>query len=143
LRIFDKSKIYDFLHDDFEGNADIWNQMKIELKMSLLEKVDSLMIASGLSGAGKTYTLFNEANGIVFETLKEIYTPDIKVRVCEMNMATGQVHDLSLGHRPVSKNYAWSGIEEIPKTSNLDDLIIALVAALRRRATEKTEIHGK
>ena len=154
LTMFGKSKEFDFLYDGSpENEAQIWEDIEAELAMSIQERASVIILATGLSGSGKSHTFLN----LVGETVKKVFRDDLEVRACEFRGVQG-ICDLSdATPKPTStprprptptstpsfikgKITGWSGVKKIkPLGDGYEGLMIAVSQALQRRSTNKTQ----
>jgi hypothetical protein len=138
LRMFNHTKTYDVLFDANKINDEICDQMLIDYQMALVENVDCMTLATGLSGTGKTLTCFDKDSGILFSTLEKLFTPGIKIRACQVDLVKNKVNDLSYEKEAIAKGWGWRHLEGM-QASTYSEMKAILSSALSRRDTRQTK----
>ncbi len=137
VRMYEKTKVYDLVFDGNSINADVCDQMIVEYKMARFEEVDCMMLATGLSGSGKTSTLMEKFSGLIFRTLRELWVPHLRIRTGQIDLVNNCVNDLSFADKPKVNGWSWFQLEAV-EGSTCEEMISLFSSFIDRRDTKTT-----
>lgn len=133
-----KIRKFDTIFGNQIKNNKLWSKAK-EV-MELEENECCIFMTNGLSGSGKTYSFVGPANddeniGLVLASLRDIYHPDMKVRIGEFLLETDLPRITELPKKSSSNHgiNCWTLLTE--RSGSLDDLERFLFDAMKSRKT--------